>query len=147
MARGNDFGPLAHLKGDTCKDLLQYQPDGPQWQPKQGFSETKFHSGFMRRQASSIPYIQERVSETQERGGVAASYASPCPQPAAPTRGRNGVDHLLHFSRFFTGDKTHEKQKIAKGVDMSVTVRLDPIFNVESDKTSPESWRNNPEKL
>ena len=34
-----------------------------------------------------------------------------------------------------------------RGVDMSVTVHLDPIFNVESEKTSPESWRNNPEKL
>ena len=34
-----------------------------------------------------------------------------------------------------------------RGADMSVTVHLDPIFNVESEKTSLESWRNNPEKL
>ena len=34
-----------------------------------------------------------------------------------------------------------------RGADMSVTVHLDPIFNVESEKTSPESCRHNPEKL
>ncbi len=34
-----------------------------------------------------------------------------------------------------------------RGVKMSMTVHLDPIFNVESEKTSPESWRNKLEKL
>lgn len=63
VARRNDLGPMAHLKHDNARELLQYQTDTTVWQPKQGFTETKFHKGFMRRQGSSIPYLQERVHE------------------------------------------------------------------------------------
>jgi len=64
VARRNDpVNELAHLKHDSARGLLQYQTDTTLWQPKQGFSETKFHKGFMRRQGASIPYLQERVHE------------------------------------------------------------------------------------
>lgn len=46
---------------DRCWDVLHYQKDVAPFEPRQGFSETKFHSGFMRRQASQMPYLQQRV--------------------------------------------------------------------------------------
>lgn len=46
---------------DRCWDVLHYQKDVAPFEPRQGFSETKFHSGFMRRQASAMPYLQQRV--------------------------------------------------------------------------------------
>ena len=45
---------------DRCWDLLHYQKDVVPFEPRQGFSETKFHSGFMRRQGSQMPYLEER---------------------------------------------------------------------------------------
>jgi hypothetical protein len=48
-------------KRDNCWDILQYQKDVAPFQPRQGFSETKFHSGFMRRQGSQMPYLTDRV--------------------------------------------------------------------------------------
>ena len=56
MARARN--PIEH---ESCWDVMQYQKDITPFQPKQGFSETKFHSGFMRRQASQMPYLTERV--------------------------------------------------------------------------------------
>ena len=46
---------------DKCWDVLHYQRDVVPFEPRQGFSETKFHSGFMRRQGSQMAYLQQRV--------------------------------------------------------------------------------------
>jgi len=46
--------------GDSCWELLHYKAE-PQFKPVQGFSETKFHNGFMRRQQSSILQDQQRL--------------------------------------------------------------------------------------
>ena len=46
---------------DATWDVLQYQKDVELFQPKQGFSETKFHAGFMRRQGAQMPYLVARV--------------------------------------------------------------------------------------
>ena len=46
---------------DSCWDILHYQKAVAPFVPKQGFSETKFHAGFMRRQGSQMPYLQQRV--------------------------------------------------------------------------------------
>ena len=62
-------GSLRHLKGDSCWDVIHYQQESQQQQftPTQGFNETKFHKGFMRRQQCDIPrvsygdYDRERV--------------------------------------------------------------------------------------
>ena len=45
---------------DTSWEVLQYQKDIEPFIPEQGFNQTKFHAGFMRRQASNIPYLVER---------------------------------------------------------------------------------------
>lgn len=50
---------------DRCWDVLHYQKDVVPFEPRQGFSETKFHSGFMRRQGSQIAYLQQRVRPLQ----------------------------------------------------------------------------------
>lgn len=70
-----------HVEGarrDTTWDVLQYQTDVTPFQPAQGFSETKFHSGFMRRQASAMPYLQQRV-----RRPLTAAHRLTGPPPAA----------------------------------------------------------------
>jgi len=70
VARRNDpVEPLQHLTGDACKGLIQYQTDTTPWQPKQGLTETTFHTGFTRRQASSIPSAVLRSSEQTLRPG------------------------------------------------------------------------------
>ena len=54
---------VKHLKQDSCWPLIQSgQRDTAPFEAKQGFSETKFHAGFMRRQAANIPYLAERPS-------------------------------------------------------------------------------------
>jgi len=70
VARRNDpEQPLQHLTSDTCKELIQYQKDATPWQVKQGLTETTFHTGFTRRQASSIPSAVLRSSEQVLRPG------------------------------------------------------------------------------
>ena len=54
-------GPVAHMRDDACWEAIK-NPDQTTFVAKQGFSETKFHNGFMRRQGMSIPYLQERAS-------------------------------------------------------------------------------------
>ena len=82
VARRNDAAPLEHLKYDTCKQLVQYQTDTATWQPKQGLTETKFHSGFMRRQVSAFPYIHERVRASSTRmTGLRPRATSPASHP------------------------------------------------------------------
>ena len=57
-------------RGSTW-DVLQYQKDVEPFVPRQGFSETKFHSGFMRRQGSQMPYLvhreEQRMREPPQR--------------------------------------------------------------------------------
>ena len=62
VTRRTELEPaVAHLKSDRCWNLIHSgQPDTKPFEAKQGFSETKFHSGFMRRQKDSIPYLSER---------------------------------------------------------------------------------------
>lgn len=55
-------GPVAHMRNDACWEAIK-NPDQTTFVAKQGFSETKFHNGFMRRQGMSIPYLQERSSK------------------------------------------------------------------------------------
>mmetsp|Transcript_5537 Transcript_5537/g.14626 ORF Transcript_5537/g.14626 Transcript_5537/m.14626 type:complete len:152 (-) Transcript_5537:288-743(-) len=63
ITRKADLGELHCLKGDTILSLVQYETDTTLSQPKQGFSKTKFHKGFMRRQADSIRYLQHCAQE------------------------------------------------------------------------------------
>lgn len=62
---------------DSCWDILQYQKDVQPFVPRQGFSETKFHSGFMRRQGSQMPYLVER----EERRKIEPELKPPKPRP------------------------------------------------------------------
>ena len=55
-----------NLAGDQCFAALQYQRDIPHWQPTQGFSDTKFHNGFYRRQQGSIGQDVERIRNTEQ---------------------------------------------------------------------------------
>ena len=72
-----------HQRG-VCWDVLQYQKDVEPFRPRQGFSETKFHSGFMRRQGSQMPYIAQRVC------------CAPCSAPASPEfEGSPGISRSM----------------------------------------------------
>ena len=63
---------------DRCWDVLHYQKDVVPFEPRQGFSETKFHSGFMRRQGSQMAYLQQRVrSKPHARCCAAARSGRP----------------------------------------------------------------------
>ena len=62
---------------DRCWDVLQYQKDVEPFKPRQGFSETKFHNGFMRRQGSQMPYLVEREEQRNR---------DPAPQAPPPPR-------------------------------------------------------------
>ena len=60
-------------------DVLHYQKDvAPR--ARQGFSETKFHSGFMRRQASQMPYLQQRVRARELISWCRGPFVSPAIQ-------------------------------------------------------------------
>ena len=72
-------------------DFLQYQKEVAPWQPKQGYSETRFHNGFQRRQQPDIRQDEGRLAHVAARekrarraempeegvGGAAPSSAGP----------------------------------------------------------------------
>lgn len=74
-------GPMAHMKKDVCWDLLQYQTDTTQFVPKQGFTETKFHSGFMRRQATNIPFAAEREARGRKTNPLTLMFDGEVERP------------------------------------------------------------------
>lgn len=114
VARRSDLGELSHLKHDNARDLLQYQRDSTTvWCPKQGFTETKFHKGFMRRQSTAIPYLQERVHEgipyLQEQVGPApvlrqGRKAAPDAAPRDVVTGDGVSKNVYHGERRHTQD-------------------------------------------
>jgi len=61
--------PASSASSDSCWEVLHYK-DQPQFETKQGFSETKFHKGFVRRQQPTIRQDEQRLlneSARQER--------------------------------------------------------------------------------
>lgn len=117
VTRRANVGEMQHLNHDNARELLQYQTDTTLWQPKQGFSETKFHRGFMRRQGSSMQYLQERVHEgipyLQEQKGeppvVKSGRRAPAPDgPRDVITGMGVTKNLHHGERRHTEDH-HER--------------------------------------
>ena len=91
----------------------------------------------------------EPIAAREGLGGAAAlsvDHSCVCPLAVCIS-----VDMAPDYSRYIRRTFSHLVLKMPtshiRGIDMSVTVHLDPIFNVESEKTSPESCRHNPEKL
>ena len=69
-------------------DFLQYQKEVAPWQPKQGFSETRFHNGFQRRQQPDIRQDEGRLAHVAAREKRADDFL--------PKR----REHLTHLEGF-----------------------------------------------
>ena len=85
MARAHEVP--RNNKSDHCWDVMYYQQNIKPFEPRQGFSETKFHAGFMRRQASQMPYLQQRVrreSATRARASCILMLATRPPKNVGP---------------------------------------------------------------
>ena len=98
-----------------------------------------YHSESDRRLRSRTPYIREAPDSRLARDGHVSH--------STRSETRPGYNELTSVWLTFSHLVLKVPTTHIRGADMSVTVHLDPIFNVESEKTSPESWRNNPEKL
>ena len=73
---------------DQMYDFLQYQKEVAPWQPKQGFSETRFHNGFQRRQQPDIRQDEGRLAHVAAREKRADDFL--------PKR----REHLTHLEGF-----------------------------------------------
>ncbi len=64
VSRRNELEPsLSKLRRDHCWDVMHYQKNPAPFEPVQGFNETKFHTGFMRRQLYDIPHPPSQNKE------------------------------------------------------------------------------------
>ena len=84
--------PEGSASSDSCWQVLNYK-DQPQFETKQGFCETKFHSGFTRRQQPSIRQDEQRLMNESAR--VNTSH----PTEDSPAVSCTGPAHELPLRR------------------------------------------------